>query len=394
MADAGSKALDASLPPSGHGERILELDGLRGIAVALVILQHAFARPYLGYFARELGQPSARVLDMTWCGVDIFFVLSGFLIGGIILEHRGEDRFYPAFYARRTARIFPAYFLLVALAYIPLGQYGTHSGKVPLLGYLSFTSNLYTSMGTAFSFWLRPLWSVSIEEQFYLLAPIGLRLLHRRLIPWMLGAVIIGSAGLRTATLLGLVDLRANAWDFTLTRLDGLALGVLAAWLLGKPAVVRAGRARARSIGVVFALLLGSCLWLAQQSEAAQKGPGILLLSFTAFVAIALVRLNPASWLSWFLRLRYLAFLGRHSYFLYLFHMPMLWLGTILAPTYFFSPVTARIAVNALAMIALCAIAPLSWRWFEAPLLALGRRVVYGRGAGPAGAQPKASVAA
>jgi peptidoglycan/LPS O-acetylase OafA/YrhL len=380
MAETGPRVQQAGFELAGRGARITELDGLRGFAVALIVAQHAFTRPYLPLWSAILGRPVASVLDMAWCGVDIFFVLSGYLIGGIILEHRSSDRFYPAFYARRTARIFPSYFLLIALAYLPFDGRGHNAGEVPLLGYVTFTSNLYTSMGTAFSDWLRPLWSVSIEEQFYLLAPICLRVLPLRLLPWMLGAVIIGSAGVRTATLIELIEFGPSVWEFTLTRIDGLAIGVLGAFWMQKPAVLPAALRRASTLGVAFALLLAGCWWFAQQSAEMQVGPGILWFSITALVAIVLVRLHPGSWLGRILCSRYLVFLGRYSYFIYLFNMPVLWLAAVYTPAYFGAPATAQLAVNALAMIALCAIAPRSWRYFEAPLLALGRRVRYGRG--------------
>ncbi len=392
VADSNAGGTGVAVP--GQGERIVELDGLRGIAVAFVMAQHAFTRPYLPFWEELFGQPAANVLDLLWCGVDIFFVLSGFLIGSIIFEHRGADRFYPAFYARRTARIFPAYFLLIAIASLRFGDYGPHLGKVPLLGYATFTSNLYTSTGSTFSYWLRPLWSVSIEEQFYLLAPLCLRLLPVRMIPWTLIAVIVGSAGLRSAATLEIIQLGVTVWDFTLTRLDGLALGVLAAWLLRKPDVVHAARQRLPALGRVFALLLLGCIGLAQLRDPIQVGPGILWLSVTAFVAIILVRLQPGSGLGRMLCWRYLVFLGRYSYFLYLFHGPALWLTAHLAPAYYEAPVGSRIAANILTLIALCAVASLSWRYFENPLLVLGRRVAYGRNRDQHEAQVKPAIAA
>src|SRR5215510_6122590 len=131
MSNPAPSATHAGAEPSGNGDRIRELDGLRGIAVALVIAQHAFTRPFLPFWMRQLGQPCALVLDMAWCGVDIFFVLSVFLIGGIVLDHRDSNRFLGAFYARRTTRIVPAYLLLVGLAHVPFGEYGSNVGQVP-----------------------------------------------------------------------------------------------------------------------------------------------------------------------------------------------------------------------------------------------------------------------
>jgi peptidoglycan/LPS O-acetylase OafA/YrhL len=91
------------------------------------------------------------------------------------------------------------------------------------------------------------------------------------------------------------------------------------------------------------------------------------------------LRLHPDAWLSRWFRVRPLVFLGRYSYFLYLFHMPALWLAhELIAPGARYGPENV-LALDALAMIALCGVAVVSWRLFEAPLLALGRRVGYGR---------------
>jgi peptidoglycan/LPS O-acetylase OafA/YrhL len=380
MADsAGSIATEAQAKSTGWHDRIPELDGLRGIAIALVMAQHALTRPYKRLWTGLFGEPFAKLIDMAWCGVDVFFVLSGFLIGGIILAHRDSERFYPAFYARRTTRIFPAYFLLVALAWIPLGAYGHHRGAVPLVAYATFTSNFYTAAGVRFSGWLRPLWSVNIEEQFYLLAPFALRFLSLRAIPWVLASVLAGSVGLRLTMLLDVSLFGVSPWDFTLTRLDGLALGVLAAFLMRDPAFVRFARERLRTLGVVLALLLLGCAWASQGKMWIVVGLGVLAVSAATFVAVIIVRLHADSWFGRVLRLRYLVFLGRYSYFLYLFNMPALWLAAISLPDdLLVLPAINRMAVDVLAMIALCAIAPLSWRYFEAPLLALGRRVGYG----------------
>lgn len=387
-------AAPAEAASQGHGERIVELDGMRGIAIALVIALHAFIRPHVGLWIEWLGGPVAGLLDLAFSGVDVFFVLSGFLIGGIILDRRGSPGFYPAFYARRTTRIMPPYFLLVALAYVPFGAYGMHAlgGTVPLLGYLTFTANLYTSAGATFAFWLGPLWSICIEEQFYLVSPIVLRAMRARWIPWLLGFVVLGSAALRSAMLFGAVSLPMSPWDFTLCRLDGLALGVLAAWLVRRPEVIHWGRPRLRWMTAVLVLMLFACAGCSQLGTALLLGPGVLCISVTAFAALLLLRLHPDAWLSRWFRVRPLVFLGRYSYFLYLFHMPALWLAhKLIAPGARVGPANL-LALDALAMIALCAVAVVSWRVFETPLLALGRRVRYGRA--PRATQSDAPLAA
>src|ERR1700722_13208417 len=105
--------------------RIPELDGLRGLAILLVLIWHYLA---LG-FKTNLGSWQAYVLvplRLTWSGVDLFFVLSGFLIGGILYDAKHSDRYYSTFYARRIHRIFPVYFIWVALFIIGLKLVASH----------------------------------------------------------------------------------------------------------------------------------------------------------------------------------------------------------------------------------------------------------------------------
>src|SRR5580704_6073285 len=98
--------------------RIPALDGLRGLAISLVVFFH------YGWFKSEHGWAATAanvigtVFRLGWTGVDLFFVLSGFLIGGILMDHRDAENYFRTFYIRRICRIFPLYFLWVALFFI------------------------------------------------------------------------------------------------------------------------------------------------------------------------------------------------------------------------------------------------------------------------------------
>jgi peptidoglycan/LPS O-acetylase OafA/YrhL len=107
------------MPQRPQAGFIPALDGLRGIAIIFVMLHHfTYYRPTSGIDA-QIGS----VLFFLWTGVDLFFVLSGFLITGILLDTRGTERYFATFYARRTLRIFPLYYLVLFLAFVVLPQF-------------------------------------------------------------------------------------------------------------------------------------------------------------------------------------------------------------------------------------------------------------------------------
>ncbi len=153
--------------------RIPELDGIRGIAVLLVLALHGFAWP----MQWETWHGFPRVIQLLTLpgglGVNLFFVLSGFLITGILLDAAGEPHYFRNFYGRRALRILPLYYLTLLLIFVPYPS----SGKFVLLG-LFYISNMTGIFGVLNVY--GPLWSLSVEEHFYLLWPWVSRLGLRR----------------------------------------------------------------------------------------------------------------------------------------------------------------------------------------------------------------------
>jgi peptidoglycan/LPS O-acetylase OafA/YrhL len=96
-------------------KRISQLDGVRGIAILLVLVWHFFAAQIVVAEPAGILSYCKQALSLTWSGVDLFFVLSGFLIAGILLDHHNTSNYFRVFYLRRVCRIFPLYFLLLAL---------------------------------------------------------------------------------------------------------------------------------------------------------------------------------------------------------------------------------------------------------------------------------------
>src|SRR5207244_4564952 len=150
-------------------KEIPELDSVRGLAAAGIVLYHAF--PF--------------VFFLGWSCVDLFFVLSGYLITTIIIEHHRAPGFLRAFYARRALRIWPVYFLVLAgcLVMNRLSRQGYPAGTLGTVQHLTFTQNIQGIWGgsvPAYVYAIGPSWSVAIEEQFYLLWPLLLVAMGRR----------------------------------------------------------------------------------------------------------------------------------------------------------------------------------------------------------------------
>ena len=145
------------------------LDGLRGLAILLVLALHlTIIKP-----VTAVDQAITSVLHAGWMGVDLFFVLSGFLITGILIDSRGSDRYFLTFYARRTLRIVPLYYLVVFVSFVVLPHFPTWYDRLvgpkmvlPEWEYWLFLSNIGISDRDRFLHGILGVsWSLSIEEQ-------------------------------------------------------------------------------------------------------------------------------------------------------------------------------------------------------------------------------------
>ena len=184
--------------------RVPQLDGIRGMAILVVLIWHYYRGHFNGLPDTDLNEIQHfinPIFSLTWTGVDMFFVLSGFLIGGILMDNRDGDNYYKAFYVRRLCRIFPIYFLLLGLfitGYYFLSWRGhaglewlfnmnTHRGwQYPLL-----VQNFQMMKGDPGPNALDVTWFLSIEEQFYLLFPFFIRMIPVKRIPCMLILLIL-----------------------------------------------------------------------------------------------------------------------------------------------------------------------------------------------------------
>jgi len=301
-----------------EGARLSELDGIRGVAILLVLTLH-----WIVYPTQPLLQPWLPRLwalaNLSWCGVDLFFVLSGFLIAGILLDHRDAPNLFRTFYARRACRILPAYLLLLLAATLPIaGEPQITQGQVPLAAYLLFLQNFWTAAGAQVALALGPCWSLAIEEQFYLGLPVLLLRVLRGRFASFAAVMLIAPPLLRC---LCLASGRWSAWDFTPCRIDAPFWGVLAA------VAVRDRRAAAfldhHRTKVRWAAAAGLLAVAGLSQVVLLPGGTNLLLSLglslidCAFaIALVSVLFSSDSAEARALRWKPLCWVGKHSYFL------------------------------------------------------------------------------
>jgi peptidoglycan/LPS O-acetylase OafA/YrhL len=365
------------------------LDGLRGLAIGLVLIWHYFAYPLNPESSAAVVSFLRRSFSLTWSGVDLFFVLSGFLIGGILLDNREAPRYFQAFYARRASRIFPLYFgwLLVALTVlfaVPLFMEGPipswlFSERVPAWCYAIFGQNYAMAMNNQFgSPWLGVTWSLAIEEQFYLLLPVLIRFLPTRRLP-----LYLGSLALLSPVLLILRGHEGGISGYILTpcRMDSLMLGVLLAWFLRCDGGLQWARThRLHLYGILGALLAGTA-WMSFVRELPAafyplRYSWLALLYGSLLVLAVTEERGPVAALTGNRALRWL---GGLAYGVYIFHQPVQyvlhWLIRNQAPRLL---VPLDFAVMFASLAITLGVAVLSYRWFEKPFLTLGQSVSYG----------------
>ena len=338
------------------GRRIIELDGLRGAAALVVVLAHYFAESEHGFSHLQLG----------WLGVNIFFVLSGFLIGGIILDQSNEPGFLKSFYFRRVMRIFPVYFTVflatIFCAWLTRGNdWSDH--PFPAITYATFTVNFALMSAHDWgSLWLRPAWTLSVEEQFYLLLPLLIMSAPRRWLVWVLGAVWVASLAFRVA----FQESNPIAAAVLLpSRMDLLLGGVILAVVHRKCDWSRFllcfRLSWAACIILLDAILLTGHLQFMELVSGTVTSIGIASFMLAAFYGAPEGRWVRPHWLRWF---------GRISYCLYLVHQPINGLlhGLLLneAPGIGSG---AAVAVTLIALALSIGVAAASWYWLERPIL-------------------------
>lgn len=349
-----------------------ELDGVRFYAFLGVFVFHTLPSQPAFYRGLHLPLPAlwSALSKSGGSGVDLFFALSAFLITSILLRERSEtgDIALRQFYLRRILRIWPLYFLLLALGaaltHIIAGQ------SLPwyyMAGYVLFVGNWVSAVCGRPASVCSPLWTISIEEQFYLLWPMAMKLLGRR------GMIMAGIATFLMATVTRIGFMLAGGsvgfiYYATTSRCDSLALGILLALFLDRlPRLSRAMRGLVLAGGLTGWVV--SSAWLNER-----PGPldmrmvwGRLLVSL-ASGAILYAGLDSRSKL---LRGDWVVLLGKISYGLYALHLTaVLIMVTLLHPVWGWQ----LLATKAAAFLLTVVLALVSYRWIESPFLRLKDR--------------------
>jgi peptidoglycan/LPS O-acetylase OafA/YrhL len=353
------------------------LDGLRGVAILWVVAYHYVALP-----ARAAGLqrfPLLLVLaDYGWIGVNLFFVLSGYLITQGLAGQPGDGRAFWGFWAKRAFRIVPAYALLLlsfplARALWPASAPGAgrvFNSAIPLWSYLVFAQNLYMApLGYLGNDWLRVLWSLAVEVQFYLFISVALLLIPaRRRVPW-LALLAAACVAFRFSLYLTRDGAQAALVVLLPSRLDGFLFGGLLALAPRRPA-------RPARTAASLALLAAAAAFMAILHRGGFRGMSMyavpLYYTVLSVGCAALLDLcaSPTGPVERLMGSPPLVEAGRLSYFIYLFHMP------VALCVFHFGLGTAPAlggAREALAMAAafagVCALAKLSFACFENPLI-------------------------
>jgi peptidoglycan/LPS O-acetylase OafA/YrhL len=345
---------------------IPQFDGLRGIAILAVLFAHL---TYLNSIR------FAQIFQYGRTGVDLFFVLSGFLITGILLDTKDLPGYFKNFYARRALRIWPLYYGILFFFFVffplvfPQHSFSTDNTTWPY--YVTYTQNLFFRFVPSIP--LTPTWSLAVEEQYYMLwAPVVFLCGRKSLRNILLGMIVFSFCFRVISSYLGApLDFVHN---FTLCRLEPLAAGGLAAlWLRSEtctPAKWARGGMMAFTIG-----LAGVALALVDWGG---DGPlysyPFLAAAFAGLLALSLTA-NPATtFVGRALTQHWLVYVGRISYGVYLIHVPI-FMGVgvaarrIWGKPYYSGPRQVLIIFAAFVGVFLCA--SISWFCFERPILRL-----------------------
>jgi peptidoglycan/LPS O-acetylase OafA/YrhL len=394
----GAHEATALRPSSGH---VPSLDGVRGVAILLVMLCHfSFAEPLP---IRGLH----FALNTLSTGVDLFFVLSGFLITGILLDSKETENYYRNFYARRILRIFPLYYLaVVLLAFVAprLSFFRAYDGvREAFLNrwwLMAYGANLTPLVTNRFVGWIGHFWSLSVEEHFYFVWPIVVARLRRTsLIKLCIALPVFGflcRVGLMLAS-----NHNIAVYLFTPCRMDGLVMGSwIAAMIRGPldaPALAKLSR---RILPIAGLALVGvhAFLHLGRLQIVTELFASPVAALFYGCLLFVVLTLPAGGYGAKLISSSPLRFLGLYSYGIYVFHVPLvnqLWARgvNVYLREYFRHALVGSLVFMMICFTASIVIAVASYHLYEKPFLRLKRYFGRPRGRRPVARETAQSLA-
>ncbi|MEO5904882.1 MAG: acyltransferase [Gemmatimonadaceae bacterium] len=305
-----------------HSNRLPALDSLRGFAALFVMMYHITMQ------ATPQSAPAIafkQLFSLGWTGVDLFFVLSGFLITGLLVAAKGSTNYFRVFYARRALRILPLYYAtLIVLFGVPLFVTLPNDFVLSFRDQIWFWTYLqnFHWLGAKFSGLTGPLWSLAIEEQFYLVWPLLILLASRRQALWICTGCVLLSVAYRIYAIQSVPHL--DTYYVTQARLDGLSIGSAIALLSSDRAWLRRIRKLTPVIAIGVTVLLAATGASIQGAERPLY-PSLYLSIALIYGCLLIVALTTSfEGPSRILKSRFLQFYGRYSYALYVVHVPIM----------------------------------------------------------------------
>ncbi|HEV8607413.1 MAG TPA: acyltransferase [Tepidisphaeraceae bacterium] len=383
------------MPLERTSAHIPALDGLRGLAIILVLLFHFTPE---GGGSTLIGVLTRWVSRLGWCGVDLFFVLSGFLITGILFDAKGSAHYFRNFYMRRVLRIFPLYYgaLLVIFVIIPLWRpmSGPEDQRLMqnqhwLWVYAANIPQAITGDWPLETSWvkLNHFWSLAIEEHFYLVWPTIVFAFGRKTLMRICTGCMVVALVLRILAYFLWND--TAAYVLTPCRMDELAMGGLVALAARGPGGIAAMLRPARWVAaILFVLLFG--IWLQRMEDLNYT---VALTVLAAFFGALLVVAVAGGTASAIFSNPVLRFFGKYSYGIYVFHWilaPLFEkhfssekLGTAMGSNFIGVALSMGVAIGISTLVAV-----LSWHLYEKHFLKLKKFFEYGeKKAAPAEAE-------
>ena len=365
-------------------EHIPSLDGVRGLSLLLVIGFHLQLFGMLAALPLQL----QLIASISWVSVDMFFVLSGFLITSILLRTRESPHYFKNFYVRRILRILPLYYLALFIIFVicPNFSIGSTSDFSKIYDnkfwFLFYIQNIYiATRHEFFAFGINDLWTLAIEEQFYIVWPLFIYFIQKK---WLKATAIT----IITMVLLMRIVLVCNDvnWSFnyyfTLCRIDSICFGALGAILLHENYTKQQLTTIVRILTIISITGLGIIFYKQEGfliSQNYTSSIGFTFIDALFFVLIIKLASGKMSILKKMFEFPFLRFIGKISYCMYIIHNPLIQFSKLyIIPItktndFFYRSLTGNIVFVIIYLCIIISISLISWHLFEKWFLKLKR---------------------